>query len=113
VITVTRIIGESYDFGTGKETPKAIVLSNGLSEVAVAVDEETLAQVIALYVEAEQQDHIHTSEDGRVPEVDPYHEPPPSIQTPDDEPQVPPSFDDIEQEVGPEYNDLSSGVESI
>jgi len=49
MISVIKIVGDSFDFRTGKETPKSIVLSNGKKEVSIYVnDEEALAIVSML-----------------------------------------------------------------
>jgi hypothetical protein len=54
MIVVRRIAGESYDLVTGKEQPKALVLSNGHSEVFVPINEETVLRVIQLMVTSPQ-----------------------------------------------------------
>ena len=49
MITLIKIVGESFDFRTNTQTTKAIVLSNGKREVSVYVsDEEALALVSML-----------------------------------------------------------------
>ena len=50
MIVVKRITGESYDLETGEEIPKTLVLSNGIREMAVAIDDETAVEVVKLMV---------------------------------------------------------------
>lgn len=51
MIRVTKILGESYDLETGAETKKGLILSNGISEVAVEVSDEAVDRVITLMAE--------------------------------------------------------------
>jgi len=48
MIRVTRIAGESYDLESGRSLPKALVLSNGVRELQVFVDDEVAVQVLQL-----------------------------------------------------------------
>lgn len=47
-ITVSRVVGESFDLGTGEALPKAIVLTDGIVELPVYVDDEIALSVISL-----------------------------------------------------------------
>lgn len=48
MISVIRIIGESYDLVTGNESPKSLVLTNGSQEVAIAISDKDLSRVLTL-----------------------------------------------------------------
>jgi hypothetical protein len=52
VIKVVRIAGESYDLETGAEMPKALVLSNGVREVSIHVDDSVINEVVQMMQES-------------------------------------------------------------
>jgi hypothetical protein len=52
MIFVKRITGESFDLETGSQLPKAIVLSNGASEVSISVNDEDAMAVVQLMVDS-------------------------------------------------------------
>lgn len=47
-IRVTRIMGESFDLETGHQLPKSIVLTNGVKEIPVFVDDDVALAVIEM-----------------------------------------------------------------
>lgn len=51
MITVIRVTGESYDLETGTQIPKAIVISNGVQELSILVDDDTARKVIGLMMD--------------------------------------------------------------
>lgn len=53
MIKVTRIAGESYDFENRRETPKALILSNGKREFALYVDDATAEAVLEMMLESD------------------------------------------------------------
>jgi len=53
MIRVVRIAGEIFDLETKKSTPKALVLSNGIRELSIHIEDDTAVAVIALMKEAE------------------------------------------------------------
>lgn len=48
MILIKRIVGESLDLETGEEISRGLLLTNGISEVVVPVDDEFLKTVILL-----------------------------------------------------------------
>jgi len=53
MIHVVRITGESYDLESGTEIPKALVLSNGVREFSLHVDDDTVQAVVEMMAEAQ------------------------------------------------------------
>ena len=52
MIRVKKVIGESIDLETGASTNKGIVLTNGVSEIIVEVDDATIEAILRLIAEA-------------------------------------------------------------
>lgn len=52
MISVIAISGETYDLSTGRETPKGIILSNGIRNITIEVSDEVIKEVILLDTEA-------------------------------------------------------------
>lgn len=59
MIFVKRITGESFDFQTGTEIPKMLVLSNGIDEVSVPVDNDDALKVVRLMMASETSRETH------------------------------------------------------
>lgn len=55
-VTVSRIMGESFDLLTGDTIPKAVVLSNGADEIPIYVDDETALAILAMAHSGVQQE---------------------------------------------------------
>ena len=51
MIRVTKIVGESFDIDSGKETPKSVVLSNGKREVVIPVGDDVAQAIVGMLVE--------------------------------------------------------------
>lgn len=100
MIKVVRISGESFDLESGKEIPKALVLSNGIREILIPVDEEIIVQVIQMTTETSTQVHPQTL-GGNGEELE--------FASP-----VEPDEDKVKtDEPGSEYDDSSTGVGSL
>lgn len=123
MIKVTRIAGESFDLETKQEMPKALILSNGKREYAIYVDDETAKAVVELMMEslparAVPKNGGSSSTNTRpTPErpVIPVAEPElaaPEMATVGDAPETEPD-DNIGMEPGEEYNDPTTGAESL
>jgi hypothetical protein len=139
MIFVTRIIGESYDFSSGSQLPKSMVVSNGVREINIAVSDEVAIEVLALMAELRAQVKkamppapvvpvVHSP--AKLPESD-YEEPVTEVRTnlfrgqgPAKAPTASPyraSFTEEAQallapvgvEPGSEYDDEGTGVESL
>jgi hypothetical protein len=48
MITIKAIVGETYDLQTCEEVPKQVILTNGISELTVPVNEELMHAAIRL-----------------------------------------------------------------
>ena len=51
MISVIAISGETYDLQTGHETPKSLILSNGLRTITIEVNDEVIREVILMNAE--------------------------------------------------------------
>jgi len=137
MIRVVRVAGESYDLETGDAIPKALVLSNGVREFPIYVDDDTAMAVIAMMAEAQETRNASTvSKVAQVPI--PGTGKPQPVVVPESEPQVHqqvfeperqpvtgprmasvvdlPEEGDYEEEgaePGEEYNDPATGVASL
>lgn len=133
MIRVIRIAGESYDLETGEELPKALILSNGLREFALHVDDETAHAVVQMMAESQEARSQKTVEKAKkvsvpgngsnpVELVRPAHRDgleglvedvqPPAMATVVDTPEEEP-MDDEGYEPGEEYSDPATGVGSL
>jgi hypothetical protein len=134
MIRVVRLAGESYDLETGDQLPKALILSNGVREFSLHVDDETARAVVEMMAEGQGVRNQSVVEKARTVKV-------PGNGAPPAEPQVPrqtfspeagvetpvpqpamasvvdtPEDDDFEvegHEPGEEYNDPATGVSSL
>lgn len=106
MIRVTRVIGETYDLETGRESGKLLVLTNGQDEVSIPISDEDLMAVIGL---VQKGDEPHP-EDRAVPEQ--YQEYVEQSMARQDTPPMP--DDDEPGELhGDEYDDMLTGTASI
>jgi hypothetical protein len=86
MIRVKRVIGESIDLETGATTGKGIVLTNGVSEMAIEVDDAAIEGVLRLIAEVGGPVRALLEED-----TDPAPDPPRThvvesgLQLPDDD----------------------------
>lgn len=105
MIHVQRVVGESIDLQTGQQTTKSLVLSNGISEVTIPVDDDSVALVLHLI-------HQKLSSEGHETLLDDPKPAPPA---------APPSFEEVDQdkvpdddfEIGEHYREPATGVASI
>jgi hypothetical protein len=70
MIIIKRLVGESYDFETGREINKGLVLSNGVSERTVEATPEMIQAVLSLFseqAEAVAQRHAPTPQNTKKP----------------------------------------------
>jgi hypothetical protein len=117
MIAVIRIAGESLDLQTGAEMPKALVLSNGISEYTLFVDDDTARAVIGMQRELEEGSEDKASvgpEPTAVEKVKPLSKAPAQVATMavvDDEEERPQEEDELEP--GEEYQDSQTGVDSL
>jgi hypothetical protein len=127
MIQVTRITGESFDFVTKQELPKALVLSNGIRDVSLHVDDETARIIVEMLLESEAASHTKGRGGNGATSPKPKEVYAPVYQ---DEPEPPYVPDALEQDLGPtmelgdeepedglepgeEYNDPSTGAGSL
>lgn len=140
MIRVVRIAGESYDLETGSEFPKALILSNGIREFALHVDDETIKAVVEMMAEGQMARNQKTvakakqvkvpgngSTGPAVPQETPAQEQADVVVYEDQAAQrfvdelreatgeIPADEpeDDTGYEPGEEYNDPATGVESL
>jgi len=125
MIRVVRLTGESYDLESGLELPKALVLSNGIREFSLHVDDSTAMAVVQMMAE----DHNRPVEATPVgtpvetpvetlAEKAPGNGSPPRLQevwegSPYDDTPVDEAPREEELEPGEEYNDPATGVGSL
>jgi len=102
MITVSKVLGESFDLETREEKGKCLVLTNGRDEVLVSVTDDDIKQVLKLM-------------DGPDPRLKE-----PVEQLEDDDPHGPVNLNDEEPdqlgEIGGlrnNYRDTDTGTESI
>lgn len=143
MIRVIRIAGESFDLVSGEQLPKALILSNGVREYPLYVDDETAHFVLQMMVEpssagdsvgtdrADRDSPAHaplesplfkTDEEGRTVVPEGRHgyavledsEPEPVASVVDlPEELEEPVLDDEDYEPGEEYSDPATGVGSL
>jgi len=114
MIKVSRIAGESYDLETGDKILKAIILTNGKREIAIQVSDEVITQI--LLMERESKGDLQANKPSELKIVTPSfveqvtfeHAEPTDI--PKDIVEPPFSYD---REIGEEYNDPDTGVNSL
>lgn len=128
MIRVVRIAGESFDLETKREMPKALILSNGMREYALYVDDDTATAVLGMMLDGPKQ---NVSMSTKVPEptierpVIPTKPKPVPITT-FEKPSRSPSMaevggaaeeeyedENLGVEPGEEYNDPATGAESL
>lgn len=121
MIRVVRLAGESFDLETGAQLPKALILSNGMREFSLHVDDETAMAVVQMMAELEAL-HRKKAEPGngakpapQEPELEVAQPPvaesqlwPSTVDAPEDE-----DFSEEVREPGEEYNDPATGVGSL
>ena len=112
MIFVSRIVGESYDLQTGKELPKALVLSNGTYEHTLYVDDKTVQAIISLgkTTVSTQKPVVIPPEDAEAPEHSEVRLSPRLMPQPVEAP-----VENIAQDDGPgaDYDDPTTGVASL
>jgi len=132
MIRVVRIAGESYDLESGEELPKALVLSNGVREFSLHVDDMTAQAVVEMMAESQalrNQNTISKTSTVKVPSnggtpaqtVSSPPTPEPALQKlgsiiVDDLPEDVPADEPEDEEVyepGEEYSDPTTGVSSL
>jgi hypothetical protein len=125
MIQVVRIQGESFNLGTGELIPKSLILSNGVRELFLPVDDSTAEEVLRMLVECAEVGEEVPSISGTVEpgvhkpvspsaKVDSLHIE--LVDTPLSEAGETPAVDDKEDddfEPGEEYNDPMTGIGSM
>ena len=54
MITITDIVGESINLRNGQETPRGLMISNGLSSALIHVSDDDLEKVVQMWAETQQ-----------------------------------------------------------
>lgn len=108
-VTVTRIVGESYDLETGLAINAGIVLSNGVNETVVEVNEAVIKSVLSLWAESK---NVEIPEEVKEPEVGFATHPVGPGPSPAPETTLTVSGDDSEYEDYSDYTD-DLGTDSI
>jgi hypothetical protein len=122
MIKVTRIAGESFDFETRKETPKALILSNGKREFVLYVDDDVAEAVLRMMLELDVPVSAPAKSNGsstglavpapRAP-VQQGPKPTPRMAEVSHDENVDLSDDNSGFEPGEAYNDPATGAESL
>jgi hypothetical protein len=122
MIKVIRIAGESFDFETKKETPKALILSNGKTEFSLYVDDAVAEALVMMMLEADAVPVVPAKPNGSAAKhATPTPAPKAPVSRPKPEQQMAVvSHDEIDLsddnsgfEPGEAYNDPSTGAESL
>jgi len=58
VITITKIIGESFNLETGEEHSSAIEISNGISSRLISVSPASIPAIVELFVQAQDTHQV-------------------------------------------------------
>jgi hypothetical protein len=61
VITITKIIGESFNLETGEEHSSAVEISNGISSRLIAVSPSAIPAIVELFVQVKEGAHRVTA----------------------------------------------------
>ena len=107
MIKLVQITGESYDLETGKERPKAIVLSNGVRQLSIEVSDEAVKEIIQMQLEVAKKEPLMERMASQPPQIRPLVEAAPApvlaelAETPEDD------------DPGVDYADSSTGTASI
>lgn len=129
MIKVTRIAGESFDFETRQELPKAIILSNGKREYTLYVGDEVAKDVLELMLEvitpppspkkepspakASSKPKASAKAPAKTQSKAPPAEEPSQFMAAVGETFAQETDDNNSREPGEEYNDPATGVESL
>jgi hypothetical protein len=117
MIKISRIAGESYELETGKRFPKAIVLTNGIREVAIHVPDEIVTQLLQMEAESSgNPQNVAPRGPSQIEDddVDRRELSVPVSHTLEDQMSSDEEdFEPAEREVGEEYNDPDTGAASI
>jgi hypothetical protein len=128
MIRITRVVGESFDLETKTETPKALVLSNGIREFHLYVDDDTALSIIAMIQEtgeASSKPALVTAFSftpdkpgyyvaGRSPLLDQSAKSAlPALASVEELPEVAQGAEGGDQGPGDEYNDVLTGAGSL
>jgi len=125
MIKVIRIAGESFDFETMKETPKALILSNGKSEFTLYVDDATATAVLKMMLNEDAPAPSKSNGSPANARATPVAVPQAPQSPVAESPKAPPMATVGEEEVpedehdnsgfepGEEYNDPATGAESL
>ena len=63
MITITDIVGESINLRNGQETPRGLMISNGLSTALLYISDDDLEKVVAMWAESKaHEDAAHTTQ---------------------------------------------------
>jgi hypothetical protein len=109
MITITDIVGESINLRNGRETPRGLLITNGISTALIHVSDDDLEKVIQMWGEsrsyqAEVQIQNEVEDPSTVPTA-----PPPSAS-------APPMFNpdrDVEDEDDFDAGESYGGVPSV
>ena len=102
MLRVVRITGESFDLESGGQLPKTVVISNGITELAIPVDDDTAMEILRLGLSEEEEEPQSVA-----PDPDEYTIP--STPQPERFHLVP----DEPAESGEDYDDPLTGAASI
>lgn len=53
MITITDIVGESINLRNGQETPRGLLVSNGISQALIHVSDDDMETIIAMWAESQ------------------------------------------------------------
>ena len=111
MITITDIVGESINLRNGQETPRGLLISNGISSALIHVSDDDLNKVIEMWGEtrSHQAQVLMGPED---PTTVPQ-EPPPSAQRESAAPSMFNPERDIEDDEDYDPGETYDGVPSL
>lgn len=128
MIRVTKVLGESFDLETKEETPKALILSNGIREFQLYIDDATAMAIIAM-IQEEKERLSAPLEEEPVPVKKAKRKLPPEfppefskpkledapvevrVATVEEMPEE--AYESEDREPGEEYNDFLTGAGSL
>jgi len=63
MITITDIVGESINLRNGQETPRGLLVSNGISQALIRVSDDDMETIVAMWAESRShEDEAHTTQ---------------------------------------------------
>jgi len=113
MISVVAITGETYDLNTGRETPKGVILSNGVRNITIEVSDEVIKEVILLDAEVRNAEAPKRNGKTRKVKSEPMAPPVALTDEADENPLGEAVEPPPEDDPGFDYADADTGVSSV